>query len=133
MQIILTNLRLPAMISFLAVLPFMLLELVNWQQFNEGFPFALFGFLWVLSLLFVTTLAPIIQTVRSGKRVLAKPMPLMLRVAVLLLIALVWGAFCLIRCLASSTFQTAIRGFSHWLSQRGTVALRDRPTLAQPI
>ena len=90
MQTILTNLRSPALISLLIVLPFMILELVNRRNFNEGFPFPLFGFLWVLPIIFIVTLTPIVQTVRTGNSVMAKPISLLLRVALLLFIAWFW-------------------------------------------
>src|SRR6185295_18728839 len=92
MQTILTNLRLPALISLLLVLPFMILELINRRNFNEGFPFPLFGFLWALPIIFIVTLTPIVQTVRTGNSVMAKPISLLFRVAFLLLIAWFWGS-----------------------------------------
>lgn len=91
MQSILTNLRLPAIMSSLLVLPFMILELVNRRNFNEGFPFPLFGLLWVLPIIFIITLTPIVQTVRTGNSVMAKPISLLLRVALLLFIAWFWS------------------------------------------
>src|SRR5687768_1700334 len=48
MQTILTNLRLPAIFSFLLVLPFMIMEVVNRRNFNEGFPIPLFTIMWLL-------------------------------------------------------------------------------------
>jgi hypothetical protein len=92
MQTILTNLRLPALISLLLVIPFMILELVNRRNFNESFPFPLFGFLWFLPIIFIVTLTPIVQTVRTGNSVLVKPISLLLRVALLLFIAWFWGS-----------------------------------------
>jgi len=92
MQTILTNLRSPALISLLLVLPFIILELVNRRNFNEGVPFPLFGVLWVLPIIFIVTLAPIVQTVRMGNSVIAKPISLLLRVAFLLFIAWFWGS-----------------------------------------
>src|SRR5688572_26951328 len=84
MQTIITNLRSPAFISLLLVLPFMILELVYRRNFNEGFPFPLFGLLWVLPIIFIVTLTPIVQAVRTGNSVMAKPILLLLRVALLL-------------------------------------------------
>ena len=91
MKNMLTNLRLPAIISFFLMLPFLILELVNRRNFNEGFPVPLFGFLWVLPILFILTLTPIVQTIRAGNNVMAKPISLVLRVALLLFIAWFWG------------------------------------------
>jgi hypothetical protein len=92
MQIILTNLRSPALIGLLLVLPFMILELINRRNFNEGFPFLLFGFLWALLIIFIVTLTPIVQTVRAGNSVMVKPISLLLRVAFLLFIVWFWGS-----------------------------------------
>ena len=92
MQTILTNLRSPALIGLLLVLPFMILELINRRNFNEGFPFLLFGFLWALPIIFIVTLTPIVQTVRAGNSVMVKPISLLLRVAFLLFIAWFWGS-----------------------------------------
>jgi len=92
MQTILTKLRSPAIIGLLFMIPFMIMEVVNTQNFNEGFPFPLFGFLWVLPIIFIVTLTPIVQTVRTGNRVMVKPIFLLLRVALLLFIAWFWGS-----------------------------------------
>jgi hypothetical protein len=89
---ILTNLRPPAIISFLIVLPFMILELVNRRNFNEGFPIPLFVILWILPIIFIVTLTPIVQNVRAGNSVMANPISLLLRVAFLLFIAWFWGS-----------------------------------------
>ena len=90
MQTILTSLRLPALISLLLVLPFMILELVNRRNFNEGFPFPLFGFLWALPIIFIVTLTPIVQTVRTGNSVMVKPISLLLRVIFLAFPVWMW-------------------------------------------
>ena len=92
MQILITNLKSSALISHLLVFPFMILELINRRNFNEGFPFPLFGFLWVLPVLFILTLTPIIQTFRTGKGLMEKPISLLLKVALLLFIAWFWGS-----------------------------------------
>jgi len=51
MQNILTNLRLPTTISFLLILPFMIMEVINRRSFNEDFPFPLFIIMWLLPVL----------------------------------------------------------------------------------
>ena len=56
MQSILTNLRWPAIISFLLIVPFMVfivMEVVNRQNSNEGFPIPSFVMMWLLPLLFI--------------------------------------------------------------------------------
>ena len=91
MKNILTNLRSPAIISLLLVVPFIIMELVNRRNFNEGFPFPLFGFMWVLPILFILTLTPMVQTVRAGNSLMANPISLLLKVAFLLFLAWFWG------------------------------------------
>jgi hypothetical protein len=88
----LINLRLRAIVSSLIVLPFMIPELVNRRNFNEGFPVPLFVVLWVLPIIFMATLTPIAQNVRAGKSVAAKPVSLVLRVAVSIFIVWFWGS-----------------------------------------
>jgi len=84
--------RLPAIISFLIVLPFMILEAVNRQNFHEGFPILLFGFLWLLSTVFIAILMPIMQNLRAGNNILANPIFLLLSVVFLVTLAWEWGA-----------------------------------------
>jgi len=86
----LTSLRSPAIISFLIVIPFMILELVNRRNFNEGFPIPLFVIMWLLPMIFIIILTPIVQNVRAGNSLIANPINLLLRVALLVLIAWMW-------------------------------------------
>jgi hypothetical protein len=90
MQTILTNLRSPALISLLLVLPFMILELVNRRNFNEGFPIPLFVFMWLLPMLFILTVMPIVRNLRAGNSILANPVFLLLRVVFLAIIVWMW-------------------------------------------
>ena len=90
MQTILTNLRLPAIISFLLVIPFMILEVVNRRNFNEGFPIVLFGLMWLLPMIFIVTLTPIVRNVRAGNSIIASPVNLLIRVVILVFIAWMW-------------------------------------------
>jgi hypothetical protein len=87
-------LRIPAIIGFLTTLPFMILELVNrvnrWN-FNEDFPrIILFIMMWLLATLFSLTVTPIVQNVRVGNNVLAKPVTLVLRVVFLAFLVWLW-------------------------------------------
>ncbi len=91
MKDITTNLRSAATISFILVLPFMILEWVNHRNLHESFPIALFGFLWLLPMAFIVILMPIMRNVRAGNSILANPIKLLLKVAFLALIATVWG------------------------------------------
>ena len=91
MQAILTNLRAPALISFLLILPFMILEVVNRRNFNEGFPIPLFVFMWVLPILFIVTLMPVVRNLRrAGNSLMASPVNLLIRVVIFVLIAWMW-------------------------------------------
>jgi hypothetical protein len=60
MQNILTSLRFPMIISFLLILPFMIMEFVNRRNFNEGFPIPLFVIMWLLPVLFILTVMPVV-------------------------------------------------------------------------
>jgi len=90
MKNMLINLRSPALISLLLVLPFMILELINRQSFNEGFPIPLFVILWLLPLIFIVVLMPIVRNVRAGDSLMAHPIQLLIRVVILVLIAWMW-------------------------------------------
>jgi hypothetical protein len=90
MKPIFANLRSPALISLLLVLPFMILELVNRRTFNEGFPIPLFVIMWVLPILFIATLMPIVRNVRAGNSIIASPVNLLIRIVILAFIAWMW-------------------------------------------
>jgi len=90
MKNILTSLRSPAIISLLLVVPFMILELVNRRNFNEGFPVPLFGFLWILPILFIITMMPIVRNIQAGNSIIANPIILLIRVVFLAFIAWMW-------------------------------------------
>jgi hypothetical protein len=90
MQTILTNIKLPVLISSLLVIPFMIMEVVNRRNFNEGFPIPLFVFMWVLPILFIVALMPIVRNVRAGNSIIARPVGLLIRVVILVFIAWMW-------------------------------------------
>jgi hypothetical protein len=87
-----TNFRSPALISLLLVIPFMIMEVVNRREFNEGFPIPLFIMMWVLSLILILIATPIIQNMRAGNNITAHPVNLLLRVIVLSLVAWFWAS-----------------------------------------
>ena len=93
MQSITTNLRSPAIISLILVLPFVILEFmfnpVN-QQDAPGLT-VLFGLLWLFPMAFIIILRPLVRNVRVGNSIMRNPMKLLLRVAFLVLIATMWG------------------------------------------
>jgi hypothetical protein len=90
MQSILTKLRWPAIISFLLVIPFMVMEIVNRRNFNEGFPIVLFVMMWLLPLLFILTAAPMVRNVRAGNRLTTNPLLLVVRVVFLAFLVWLW-------------------------------------------
>ncbi|HJS17805.1 MAG TPA: hypothetical protein VJ785_03600 [Anaerolineales bacterium] len=75
MQSILTNLRWPAIISFLLIIPFMVMEVVNRRNFNEEFPFMLFFVLWLILFAISLILLPIVRGRRTGNLDRAIPVP----------------------------------------------------------
>ena len=91
MNNILTNLRSPAIISFILIVPFMILELINRRNFNEGFPIPLFVIMWILPVIFIITLMPMLRMIRAGNSILANPFILLIRVVFLILIVWFWG------------------------------------------
>jgi hypothetical protein len=64
-----------ALISLLLILPFMIMEVVNRRNFNEGFPFMLFFLLWFSLLTISLILLPIMQAKRIGNHNMANPVP----------------------------------------------------------
>lgn len=77
----LTSLRLPAIISFLIVLPFMLLEFMfvivkrlNTFSLRNALDFiVLFGFLWLGLAAIILILMPLVRNRRAGNNIMAKP------------------------------------------------------------
>jgi hypothetical protein len=90
MSRVLSSLRIPALASVLAMLPFMVMEFVNRREYGEPFPWQLFLILWLLATGFTFALVPLIRDVRAGENLLRKPFLLMLRVAVMIAFAFVW-------------------------------------------
>jgi len=84
------NLRSPALISLLLIIPFMIMEIVNRRNINEGFPIPLFVMMWFLSLIFILTIMPIARSVRAESSLMAQPINLLIRVVILVLIAWLW-------------------------------------------
>ena len=75
MQLILTNLGLSAFISFLLILPLMIMEVVNRRDFNEDFPTFLFFVMWLNLFAFSLILLPIVRSRRTGNHDMANPVP----------------------------------------------------------
>jgi hypothetical protein len=83
MKNILTNLRLPAMIGFLIILPFMILEstfniVQRLDTFNlrNALDFIVtFGFLWLGVAAILLILMPLVRNIRAGNNIMADPVP----------------------------------------------------------
>jgi hypothetical protein len=90
MQSIFTNLRWPAIISFLLVIPFMIMEVVNRRNFNEGFPTPLFVIMWLLPLLFILTATPMVRSIGAGNSIVANPVILVVRTVFLVFLVWMW-------------------------------------------
>ena len=75
MQTILKTLGSSALISFLLILPFMIMEVVNRRNFNEDFPFMLFFVLWLNLFAISLILLPIVRGRRTGNHDMANPVP----------------------------------------------------------
>lgn len=86
----LTNLKSPALVSLLFVIPFMILEAVATRNLNAVFNLPLFGILWLLPMLFLLILIPIVRNARAGNSIAAKPVTFTFSVIFLILIAFVW-------------------------------------------
>jgi hypothetical protein len=75
MQTILKTTGSSALVSLLVVLPFMIMEVVNRRNFNEGFPFVLFFGLWLNLFAISLILFPIVRARRTAKQDMANPVP----------------------------------------------------------
>jgi hypothetical protein len=81
MKNILTNLISPAIISFLTMLPFMILEWATRSNLPRTKASGiLFVIMWLLPMLSILTMMPIVRSVRSGNSIVANPIKLVLRV-----------------------------------------------------
>ncbi len=93
MKSITTDLRAAAIISFILVLPFVILELtLNNTPTMQNAPglTLLFGLLWLLPLAFIVSLGPIVRSLWARSRMM-NPTNLLLRVAFSAFVAMVWG------------------------------------------
>jgi len=66
MQTIGRNLGSSGAVSFLILLPFMFMEVINRQDFNEGFPYMLFFVMWLNLFAISLILLPIVQARRTA-------------------------------------------------------------------
>jgi len=93
MKNILKRIGLSALLGFLLVLPFALLELVNRRAYHEEFPFSLFFGMWVLQGIFFLALLSVIETLKTGGNILARPVSLLLGIVLMILAAWFWTGF----------------------------------------
>jgi hypothetical protein len=75
MQTILKSLGLSAFLSFLLILPFVSMEIVNRRNYNEDFPFALFFALWLSLFAIIIILLPILQAWWAGSHDMESSVP----------------------------------------------------------
>jgi len=87
--------KVPVIVSSFLVIPLIALEWINRRSFHEGFPFVLFGILWLLPIAFFSVLLPIVRDMRAGNNIFANTDKLLLKVAFLAFIALLWGGIIL--------------------------------------
>ena len=71
----LVNLSSSALISFLLILPFMIMEVVNRWNYNDDFPNMLFFVMWLNLFAISLILLPVIRGWRTGRRDTANPVP----------------------------------------------------------
>ena len=86
----LAELKMPALISLMVLLPFMILEFVNRRAFHEAFPLALFGLMWLLGIVFVLILVPLVRSLRAREGGKLDLGTVLIRVAMLGLITWLW-------------------------------------------
>lgn len=84
------QLRSPAIISTLLVVPLVVLEVMNRRGFAEGFPVPLFAALWLLPVVLLLTLMPVLRALRSGDTFRTHRVNILIRVAFLILVAWLW-------------------------------------------
>ena len=80
-------------LGFILLIPFITLEIVNRWKFNEGFPYAVFTFTWLLQTLFIWIIISVISQLSAGKSAIKHPAIFLLRVAGLVLITYIWSGW----------------------------------------
>ena len=88
-----TPIRVPAIIGFFFVLPFLILELVTSSNLpRSNASIVLIVFMWLLSTAFIAILMLIVRNVRAGNNILANPVFLLFSVVFLVSIGWEWSA-----------------------------------------
>ena len=75
MQTILKTLGSSTLLSLLLILPFMIMQVVNRRNFNEGFPFVLFFVMWLNLFAISLILLPIVRGRRTADQGMPNPSP----------------------------------------------------------
>ncbi len=72
-----------ALVSFILMLPFAILESLHHTITKQNAPglIVLFGLLWLLPMAFIVILVPIVRNARAGNSIMANPVNLLLKVA----------------------------------------------------
>ena len=88
-----TDFRAAALTSIIFVLPFAVLESLNQTitRQNAAGVIALFSVLWLLPTVFIVLLIPMVRDLRAGHSLLANPVSLLLKVALLAVTAMIWS------------------------------------------
>jgi len=93
MKNILTNLRSSAIISFLLLIPFIILEWATRADASRtNASMMLWVILWLLSMMFLVILIPVVRNVRAGNILMANSVSLLPRVFFLVVLAWMWVA-----------------------------------------
>lgn len=95
MKNILPDLRIPAALGTLLVIPTLLLEWFNRRSFSEAFPLGLFAILWLLPAAFTFILVTLIRHLRAPGSPTANTTLLLVGGLALLLLAGLWGSILL--------------------------------------
>jgi len=90
MTLILNRLKISAILGFLVILPFIVMEIINRWQYHEGFPIKLFIALWLEPVAFIMILMPILHNIKKKESIFANPIILVLRIIFLTFISIAW-------------------------------------------
>jgi hypothetical protein len=78
-----------AVASFVVLLPFVALEMMNQPLIN--FPIVLFVVMWLMQFALLSALVSIVRRVRGGGSNWIRPAMLLVRVAFVVAVAILWG------------------------------------------
>lgn len=93
MKTVLKRIGIAALLGFVTLLPFALMELVNRREYHEVFPFTLFFGMWSLQVVFVFTLWSIIRKIRTPENTRVRLVGILLGLVILSLVAWLWIGF----------------------------------------